>query len=293
MPFRLSRRALRLDKCNVVAADATYEHFVVIYQGQVYSYAFSRAELTPTLKLNNCRTVLHQSIACVDGRYVFMGEYGANSARGPVPVYGSADQGRTWRVVYEFPEKTIKHVHGCYWDPYEKKVWVTTGDFPGECQMLVADLDFKHVEKLGDGHQSWRAVCLFFRPDAVYWIMDSQLETNHLMRLDRATRRVTKLRSFPGPVWYGKDLADGVALVATANEIGPGVHDDRAHVFASRDLETWNEVVSYPHDRMPKRYFKFGVVGFADGAQSSERFYLFGEALSGLDGKVAECSIQS
>jgi hypothetical protein len=33
------------------------------------------------------------------------------------------------------------------------------------------------------------------------------------------------------------------------------------------------------------RYFKFGVLAFADGPQSSKEFVLFGEALKGLDGR--------
>ena len=35
------------------------------------------------------------------------------------------------------------------------------------------------------------------------------------------------------------------------------------------------------------------LIGFADGSQSSDSFYLFGEALRGLDGKTLRCSISS
>ena len=39
------------------------------------------------------------------------------------------------------------------------------------------------------------------------------------------------------------------------------------------------------------RYFKFGVVAFADGPQNSDDFVLFGEALQGMDGRVIRASI--
>ena len=96
---------------------------------------------------------------------------------------------------------------------------------------------------------------------------------------------------FPGPVWYIKQLEDGYYLAATAQEIGPGVHDRYAHLMVSRDLENWEDVYQFKHDGLPKRVFKFGVIGFADGVQTSRGFYIFAEAIKGLDGKTALCEI--
>ena len=173
----------------------------------------------------------------------------------------------------------------------EAKIWVFTGDFAGECYLLVADRDFQQVEWIGDGGQLYRACNAFFEPEAVHWIMDSQLETSYHVVLDRKTRRVERKSAFPGPVWYIKRLSDGIYLAATAQEIGAGVKDNYAHLMASEDLETWQDVWRIEHDHFPKRYFKFGVIGFADGEQSRDGFYLFFEALKGLDGKTVLCRI--
>ena len=121
--------------------------------------------------------------------------------------------------------------------------------------------------------------------------MDSQYEESRVIILDRASREIRKLGAFPGPVWYIKRLRDGYYLAATAVEFGPGVKDDYAHLMISRDLETWLEVHRYRHDGLSKQYFKFGIITFADGAQASDSFYLFGEALRGIDGRVYECSL--
>jgi hypothetical protein len=284
---RLARRALRLDKCNVTKIG---DDFVIIRQGRVYHYNLRNKTLSPTLNLKNCRNVLHQSIAVVD-KQVFFGEYGSNPARNEVPIYRSQDGGESWEIIYCFPAGRIKHIHGCYWDPYEQKIWVFTGDFAGENFILVADLEFKHVEWIGDGTQAYRACNAFFEEDAVHWIMDSQLETSYHVRMTRHSRKIEKKDAFAGPVWYIKRLADGYYLAATTQEIGPGVKDRYAHLMVSRDLESWEDIHLFEHDGLPKRYFKFGVIGFSDGEQSSQGFYIFAEAIKGLDGKAALCHL--
>jgi len=287
--FRLTRRALRLDKCNVVPVNGGY---VVIRQGRVYHYDEATAGLDEVMRLKNCRNVLHQSIAVIDGSELFFGEYGNNGDRAEVPVYRSQDGGRSWKVAYLFPAGSIKHVHGCYFDPVEKKVWVLTGDFEDECHILVADRDFKTIEWIGDGQQTYRTCNVFFEKDSVHWIMDSQLQDSYHIKLDRKTRKIEVKCLFPGPVWYIKHLEDGVYLAATAQEIGPGVKDKFAHLMVSRDLETWQDLYRFEHDGLPKRWFKFGVIGFADGPQTSDGIYLFAEAIKGLDGRIALCAIK-
>ncbi|MCL0096013.1 hypothetical protein M1N66_00185 [Thermodesulfovibrionales bacterium] len=287
--FRLSRRALRLDKCNVVPVE---DGFVIIRQGKVFHYNESRNELKHVLNLKNCRNVLHQSIAVINGKELYFGEYGSNPSYSEVPVYRSLDDGRSWETVFVFPARKIKHIHGCYYDPFEKKIWVLSGDFENECYILCADKDFKNLEWIGDGSQTYRACSLFFEKDTVHWIMDSPLQDSYHMQLNRKTRMIEQKQLFPGPVWYTKHLKDGYYLAVTAQEVGPGVHDQYAHFMISKDLESWEDIHQFEHDGLSKKYFKFGVIGFADGDQTSDFFYVFFEAIKGLDGKVALCKIE-
>jgi hypothetical protein len=285
---RLLRRALRLDKCNALPVGPTQDNLVVIKNSNVYHYDASRGTLSKTMRLSSCRNVLHQSICSIENTRIYFGEYGSNAKRNTVSVFGSSDGGVSWQTVFQFPEGSIRHVHGCYWDPYEERLWILTGDFRGECYMLVANEQFTELEWLGDGSQLWRAVNVFFEPNRVVWVMDSQLETSHIVVLDRKTRETRTGESFPGPVWYTKRLSDGFYLAGTACELGPGVKDKYSHLMLSKDLIHWSEVSRFHHDGWPMRYFKFGVIGFADGVQSSDSFYIFGEALNGLDGRVYE-----
>ncbi len=288
-PFRLSRRALRLDKCNIVPVEGG---LVVIRQGKVFRYDEMAKELTFVFSLKNCRNVLHQSIAVINNNELFFGEYGNNPLRKEVPVYRSSDGGRRWEAVFCFPAGKAKHVHGCYYDPYEDRIWTLTGDFKDECNIICSDRNYTDIEWIGDGSQTYRACNLFFEQDTVHWIMDSQLENSYHIQLDRKSRTVTRKQLFPGPVWYIKRLGNGYYLAATAQEIGEGVQDQYAHLMVSRDLDQWEDIYQFQHDGLPKRYFKFGVIGFPDGLQDSGSFYLFGEAIRGLDGKMALCAIE-
>jgi len=286
--FRLSRRALRLDKCNVFLHEG---NLIIIRQGSVYLYQTKENKLTETLKLRNCRNVLHQSINATPEGYIYFGEYGNNGERKSVPVYCSKDGGQTWKEIYTFEPGSIKHVHGCYYDKYTDKIWVCTGDFEGENWLLVADRDFKDVRKIGDGQQKYRTCNLIFTEKEVHWLMDSQLETSYHIVLDRATERTRVEQKLMGPIWYIKELDSGY-LAATAQEIGEGVLDDKVHLYFSDDLKEWTTIHKFEHDGLPKRYFKFGVIGFADGKQTQKEFYMFFEAIKGFDGKSIKCSLQ-
>jgi len=285
---RLNRRALRLDKCNVVPVE---NGFIAIRQGKVFHYHEENSELKHVLTLKNCRNVMHQSIAVNQNKEIFFGEYGNNGNREEVPVYKSSDFGKTWELIFTFPEGKTKHVHGCFYDPFENKIWVTTGDFENECHLLCADNNFQRVEWIGDGQQMYRTCHLSFQKDTVHWIMDSQLQDSYHIILDRKSRSIKRMQQFKGPVWTIKKLEDNLYLTATVQEIGPGVKDHLVHIMVSKDLEKWDDIHQFNHDGFHKRYFKFGVIDFADGLQDSQGFYIFAEAIKGLDGKVALCEI--
>jgi hypothetical protein len=293
LPFRLSRRLSRLDKCVAVPVDegGHWKSLIVVRGGHCYHIDLESRAVVPTLTLRQSRNPLHQSICRSANGWFFQGEYGSNTSREPVPVYRSKDQGRSWHLVYELPAGKARHIHGCFWDPFEEKVWVCTGDFENENHVLVADENFEELEWLGDGSQAWRTCHLLFTEKFVVWGMDSQLETSYLCRLNRSTRKLEKTKPLPGPVWYAKKLDDAWLVVATVVEIGPGVHDDHAHVLVSRDGVDWQDVFQVKKDRWKMPLFKNGVINFADGAQSSDDFLISAEALVGIDGKVCRARL--
>jgi hypothetical protein len=287
--LRLTRRLTRLDKmCVIPSADG----YIAFWQGGVYHIGNTDFKPVRVLTMTGCRNPIHSSIACIDGKEFFFGEYGNAHPEGK-SIYRSCDCGRNWEKVYTIPCDRVRHIHFCKWDPYEKKVWVFTGDGNGQCHVLCADRDFNGIEWIGNGTQYFRACQAFFKEDSVHWIMDSPQTEVHHIRLDRKTRGIEVKQSFKGPVWYCKELEDGYHVAATVQEDGSALKDDKLHLMVSRNLEEWEEAAAFGHDGLPKKYFKCGVAAFADGTQKSDAFYIFFEAVKGLDGKAALCALES
>jgi hypothetical protein len=280
--LRLLRRFFRLDKCNVLASA---DQFIIIRGGWVYNYDLNTNLIIKTLKLKQCKNVLHQSICSTPCGKIFFGEYGNNVERNPVNVYRSDDNGKNWIIVYSFPAGQIRHVHGCYYDPYENRIWTLTGDFNKENLILKSDLDFNDLEIIGDGSQKYRAVSIFFELEFVHWIMDSPIEDSYHFVMNRKTKEIERRSLFSGPVWYLKKLNDGIYLAGTSVEIGEGVHEKNACLYASRDLLKWECINKFEKDFLPMPQFKWGVMAFSDGEQTSESFAIHFEALKKVDGK--------
>ena len=286
--FRITRRLFRLDMCNVFLSNG---NLIILRNGIVYNYDMYRKKISKTLELKQCRNILHQSMCETNEGYLYFGEYGMNPKRDPVHVYRSKDYGKSWEVIYTFPAGKIRHVHGCYFDKYSNKIWTLTGDFEGENLIQSSDLDFNKIETFGDGSQSYRAVSLFFTEKEVHWMMDSPLEKSYQFFLNRDTKEVNKLDYFNGPVWYLKNLDDGYFLAGSSVEIGDGVLSSKACLYLSKDLKKWEIISEFPKDKWPMPYFKWGVLAFSNGCQTSKEFTLHFEGLKKLDGKAFICSI--
>lgn len=286
LPSQTMRRAARTNAASAVF-NFCGDGVVIAYQGCLFFYDILHDELHETGHLKNCNCVLFGGIS-VSENGIYIGEYGRNPGRLPVPVWISRDEGRTWNMEYEFPAGSIRHIHGIYSDPIDNGLWIPTGDFEGECFLYQAkDCDFNSLLQYGDGKQEWRHVGLFQRRASLVWVMDSELQTSYLQKFDKASQTLSQGRAFPGPVWYVKSFSDNAGgLVQTTVEVGTGVHSQSSHVFYSPDLESWSEVSSFRKDWLPAKYFKSGVVGFAPGPQTTQDFLIFGEALCGMDGRV-------
>ncbi len=288
---RLVRRALRLDKCNVFPLDPEGRSLILIRHGAVYKYD-ERQGLRRTLTLRQSRNVLHTDFCQTKSGRLLFGEYGANAERQPIPIYASDDNGESWHIAYQIPAGKAKHVHGVYADKHSDKIWVFTGDADGESWVIEASEDFSEVRCLGDGSQIYRACSVFFTPDKVVWAMDSPLQPSRTVHLDRRTGSVELHGAFPGPIWYGLEVPASGFLLASTVEPGDSVTGDKAGIYFSDNLVSWTRLATFTKDRWPMGLFKFGVIGFSRGERSDGSFFVFGEALKGLDGRSLRCRIK-
>ena len=289
-PFRLTRRLFRLDKMNVFVSSREKRELIILYQGILYWYSDLNG-LNKIDKIKSGRNILHNSAALTPSGNLIFGEYFGNNKNIPVNIYSLNIKSKKLKTVYTFPEGSIRHVHGCFWDAYSEKVWIFTGDSDVESQILVADEDFDSVQMLGGGSQAWRAVSAFFTDEAVYWLMDSPLKKSRLVKYLRYNQEIVMLQEFPSPVYYSMSFCDGGYLIGTTHEPGSSVQGTTANIYFSDDLEKWIEIAKFEHDGLSLRFMKYGIIGFSAGEQSKDKFYLFGEALFGMDGKSFQCSL--
>jgi hypothetical protein len=179
--FRPTARALRADKCNLYQNQAG--RLMGIRAGHIYRMD-SESKLVPMFEIQG-DSVLHGGICEDHEGWTYFGEYFMNPGREPVVVWRLAPDMLSWEEAYRFQASTIRHVHGVYRDPYDDQaLWAPVGDYAGECFFYLTRDRFETIERFGDGSQMWRAVRLFFTPDHICWITDSQLEQNVACRMD-------------------------------------------------------------------------------------------------------------
>lgn len=229
------------------------------------------------------RAPLHGGIAEDRDGNIFFGEYSTNADRHAVRLFRVAPDLRAHEVVHTFPAGRIKHVHTVRTDPHTGQIWVATGDFEDECYLYAFEDDFSAHVVHGDGTQGWRAIALFLTPDHVVWCTDSELETNHVRRMDRRTGELEQGQAFPAPVYQGVRTTDGLYLCCSTAERGPAVRTDQAQVWVSADAWSWSPALSWPRDRLSGLYFRWGILSLPTGSWSSDRSWVHGLAVQGLD----------
>ncbi|MFW6119995.1 MAG: hypothetical protein ACOC80_03725 [Petrotogales bacterium] len=218
---------------------------------------------------------------CVTSDYVYYGEYFPNVKRKKVKIF-RIREGVEWKEIYVFPEKRIKHIHVLQHDPFTQRIWFSTGDADEECMVGHADVDFSNVEIIGENSQKWRTLEFLFTKDKVFWGMDTPERRSCLVEYDRDSRETKLLGRFDGPVYNLKEYKNWF-LVGTANEGGKGEIDNCAHLWVSKNLEDWEDLVYYEKDVYP--YLAgFGRILFPDKLE--EKIVFSGLGLKEIDNKT-------
>lgn len=254
---------------------------------------FSNGEFCPIDGLINESKVLRDGIALMpDGSLIF-GEYLPNEQRGPVHLYRVKQGVRHAEIVKTFGPGEVRHIHRCTWDPFSKRVIVTTGDIDGECRLLSFSPDFANSIALGRGGENWRIITTQFTDDAIYFGTDAEFQVNTINKLKRSDKTVSVLAEVNGPIFHSISFSGGI-LFFTAAELSPCQASPEAIAYwldlASDEIIA---VKSWQKDSLSKRYFQFGTVSvpIVEGAHS--RVPISGVALQGFDAQFVDISVLS
>jgi hypothetical protein len=199
---------------------------------------------------------------------LFWGEYFDNPTRDEVHIYGSADCGASWQVAYTFPKGAIRHVHNIVHDQFEDCLWILTGDYGPECQILRASCDLTNVEAVLAGNQQARAVALVPAKDALYFASDTPLEVNHVYRLDR-DGKLQELSKLSGSSIYGCQVGDHM-FFSTMVEPSEVNTDRYARVYGKLAGRDWRSFLAWKKDRWPTRFFQYGNAILPDGRNRTD-----------------------
>lgn len=281
-------RAFRADKCNLYCNSAG--NLLAIRAGRVYML---HDDTLITLFSIQGDCALHGGICEDEQGFTYFGEYFMNPERGPVRIWRVDPALENPEIAREFPAGRIRHVHGIFRDPYDRRaLWVTVGDLEGECHLLRTRDRFETIESFGDGSQHWRAVTLFFAPDHVCWLTDSNLEQNYACRMQRKSGALEIGQKIDCSGWYGSTTREGITIAFTTVERGPGIHRRESSVLISEDAFHWQEVHAFIKDFWrPVQLFKYGVISTPTGKMSMRNVWISGEGLVDLDGSSIQAEI--
>ena len=274
-------RALRSDRC--VVAPMAGGALLAVHWGQV---SVLRDGIWRLLGDLEGRAPLHSRLARDREGWVYIPEWWANRARGEVRLWRVDPEATTMEIAHVWPPGGVRHLHSVVADPYDEGVlWATSGDEDGECYLWRSVDRFQTVERWGDGTQNSRAVFLWFTPERVGWLTDTERTHNHTCWMTRSTGDLCVGQSLPGPIWHGTGLRDGGWIATTTVEKGPGVKDRHSRVLGSMCGEVWTEHASWRKDLWrPHRVFGHGILGLPAGEQSSGRVWMDASGLSGRAG---------
>mgnify|MGYP000259445572 CR=1 FL=1 len=216
---------------------------------------------------------------CVDNNGVcYFGEYWGNEKRESVSVYSWERGQATWQRLYSFTQGEIRHIHAVQFDPFTKRVWVTTGDRDEECfigyfEKTGAGVAFIPVAQ---GSQHARAASLLFTGEYVYWGSDAgkdtRVESNWIYRWSREHGELEQVENVGGPVYYSTMDDKGRMFFSTGVEGSLSERDRYCRIWMSEDGELWREIVRFEKDNYPM-IFGYGLISFPQGTPSGNRIY--------------------
>jgi hypothetical protein len=226
-----------------------------------------------------------------DGLVVF-GEYFSNPERDEVYIYGSRDAGRSWEVVYTFPKRSIRHVHGVTYDPYDDCFWVTTGDRDGECRLLRAGRDFGSLDLVCCAGQGSRFYSVHTGQDRLVMATDTPLAPNYIVVFDKRTGRLERRQQIENSSFYHCEV--GGRLYLSTNAEPSALNDMSAsHVWSgstagdgwerrlSISVDFWTRVARFPG--LPSGLFQYPRVFFPEGPNPTGVLVCYGVGLRGWD----------
>lgn len=214
----------------------------------------------------------HQGVCMSPNGDIFFGEYTLNLKRENNSVlYRSTDNGMSFQPIFVLPKNLVRHIHFIKYDPYEKCLWLGTGDKDQENFLMRSSDNGETWDTIGGGSQDWRAIGVCFTEDALIWGTDagSVPEQNHIIRMDRKTKKLEILANAEGPCHGCAGFMDGRVYVSTGVEGGENELDRSARLKQI----TKSQVITLFEQKKDIFPFiiQYGVMRFPLGTENTDK----------------------
>lgn len=211
----------------------------------------------------------HQGVCLTPDGALFFAEYTVNlDHKNETRLFRSTDNGASFQCVLTFP-RNVRHIHFVKYDPYERCLWLGTGDANDECFLMKSTDNGNTWETVGGGSQDWRAIGICLTKDALIWGTDagSVPDQNHLVRLDRKTRSLSILADAEGPCHCCAVFHDGRVMLSTGVEGGENERDRYARLKTVEQGKVI-DLFQMKKDFLPE-IVHYGVMRFPLGAENT------------------------
>ena len=283
--FKLLQRLLRSFFYNVVVLK---NNDIFVTYGKSIGLIKDGGEFISLSGIDRPFRVLRNAIAQDSDGTIYFGEYFSNPQKGFMRIYKYIPENLSVEIAYTFEEKSIRHIHGIYFDEYTNSLWCVTGDLDHECKFIQTFDGFKTFKVIGSGDETWRAVSILFTRKYIYYAMDAEFQQNKIFKILRHDNSRVEIGDIDGPVYYSIKRGDDCFFQVTA-ELCPSQTDKNASIWHVRDnkiKKIWSKKTDiYPQLFMP------GTVNFPNGIGIQNEFYFHCNGVSGSTGKTFKYSI--
>lgn len=253
------------------------KHLIAFYDGLYYSNissgapkpmeridGYSELKISPPLFAG---VAAHQQ----SGNFYF-GEY-INTDK-DVRIIKFCPENRQLSVVCMFKAGVVKHIHGIFYDEFRNRLWVTTGDKDEQCQIMYTDDEFKTLQTLGEGDQSWRAVSVIALEHGLLWGTDAgkdarKEDINKIFYYNFETKQRSEVATIGNPAYHSASIKGGGALIGCNFEPGRKQDTETASSIwhgVGEQYITWTKLAKFDYAPGNVRWAsKYGYVYLPKG----------------------------
>jgi hypothetical protein len=278
------RRALRLSYYNVLRLPG--QRLFVTFNRSAAVVAKDRLRFVAGLE--RPFRVLRNGCAVGPDGSVWFGEYLIEPEDSALRIYRLPPGSEQAEAVHVFPAGYARHIHGIYADPLDRSLWCLTGDHHDQAKIMRSPDGVEPFTIVGSGDESWRAVSMLFRADAVYYATDAQHRQNWIYRVDRETGARTEVAPIDGPVYYSHQVGDDLFFAVTA-ELSPIQETRSATLWHLDASDHCTPLATFTKDRWPVAQFLPGTLSFPRGPGNGDGFYFSAVALAGVGRTTFRC----